>query len=127
MESQLAVNPIYVKLLKQCFLFHYPFNIIAHPDGVEDDISDNSFEVSDDEELASKMEVAALEKSQFTAYDTAYKESQKCIDEGKRVLSEIAGSGDTIMGDETAHMKRSADRTVKELDDDEFGEMTSDF
>jgi hypothetical protein len=105
-----------------------PFNIIAHPDGAEDDISFNSFEGfdddEDDEELAGKMEDAALEESrQFAAYDEVYKESQKCIDEGKVIVGEIAKSGDAIMGDKTAHMKRAADRTVKELDDDKFGEM----
>ena len=72
------------------------------------------------------MEDAALQKSQFASYDAAYEESKKCIDEGKAVLKEIAGSEDAIMGDKTSHLKRSADRTVEEFDD-EFGDMTSDF
>jgi hypothetical protein len=70
---------------------------------------------------SSKMEDDdALEESQLAAFDEVYKESKKCINEGVAVLREIAGSGDTIMGNETFHLKRSADCTVEELDNDEF-------
>jgi hypothetical protein len=70
---------------------------------------------------SSKMEDDdALEESQLAAFDEAYQESQKCIGEGVAVLRETAGSGDTILGDKTFHLKRSADRTVEELDNDEF-------
>jgi hypothetical protein len=38
-----------------------------------------------------------------------YEESRQAINEGRAVLEEIAGdSADTIMADETAHRKRSA-------------------
>jgi hypothetical protein len=43
------------------------------------------------------------------AIDAAYEESRQAINEGRAVLEEIAGdSADTIMADETAHRKRSA-------------------
>ena len=83
------------------------------------------YDDEDDEELTRKLEDAALEETRQSAafVDAVYAESQKDIEEGKKILGEIAKSGDTVMGDETAHLKRSADRTVTELDDDEFGQM----
>jgi hypothetical protein len=43
----------------------------------------------------------------FSAIDSAYVESRMAIEEGKAILSQI-GADDTMMGDETAHKKRSA-------------------
>jgi hypothetical protein len=74
---------------------------------------------------------AALEDPYSLAdLDRAYEETKQCIDEGVAVLRDISRSDeDTIMGDETLHMKRAPDRTVEELndEDDEFGTMTSDL
>jgi hypothetical protein len=42
----------------------------------------------------------------MAAIDTAYEESQMVINEGRAMLDQmIGGSGDKLMGDETAHLK----------------------
>jgi hypothetical protein len=55
----------------------------------------------------------------MAAIDTAYEESQIVIEEGRAMLNQmIGGSGDELMGDETAHFKRQADVSVEELYND---------
>ena len=100
-------------------------NIIAHPDKVEDDFSEGS----DDDNMLSEDDDAALDDEySLAALDRAYEETKQCIDEGVAVLRDVSGSdGDTVMGNENFHLKRAPDRTVEELDDDEFGTMTSDL
>jgi len=44
-------------------------------------------------------------------YDKAYLESANVIEEGKALLNELH-PGDSIMGDETDHMKRSANEAL---------------
>jgi hypothetical protein len=52
----------------------------------------------------------------MAAIDTAYEESQMVINEGRAMLDQmIGGSGDELMGDETAHLKQKADVIVDEL------------
>jgi hypothetical protein len=58
----------------------------------------------------------------FSAIDSAYEESRLAIKEGRAVISEIGASAssatdDTMMGDETAHKKRSA------IEDDSTGKF----
>ncbi len=57
--------------------------------------------------------LSAEDMATFSAIDSAYEESRLAIEEGRAVLSEIGASAstathDTMMGDETAHKKRSA-------------------
>jgi hypothetical protein len=94
---------------------------------------DDAAVYDDDADAAAYDDDAALDDDDASleaALDRAYEEAKSCIDEGVAVLRDVTGSnGDTIMGDETSHMKRAPDRTVEELndDEDEFGTMTSDY
>ena len=69
--------------------------------GLSDSLSD------DDESLMSFMPDSAYEESEF-ALNSAYEESQVVINEGIALLNELGEGNDTMMGDPTAHKKRSA-------------------
>jgi hypothetical protein len=72
--------------------------------------------------------LSAEDMATFSAIDSAYEESRLAIEEGKAVLSEIGASAstptnDTMMGDETAHKKRSASEQSSLITDPIVGQL----